>query len=87
MSSSELNETERISKASNIANSLANATSSTETPIFAADIDLAVNIVPTLNKYDCTSCDKFIYYLHYSVTETVVTNLTANDTFFEVRSN
>ena len=34
-----------------IANSLANATSSTQEPLFAADIDLAVNIVSTLNKY------------------------------------
>ena len=34
-----------------IANSLANATSSTQEPLFAADIDLAVNIVSALNKY------------------------------------
>ena len=52
MSLNELNETERIAEASNIANSLANVTSSTENPIFAADIDLAVNIFSTLNKYD-----------------------------------
>ena len=58
MSLSELIETERITEASNIANSLANVTSSTENPIFAADISLAVNIVSTLNKYDY--CDKYI---------------------------
>ena len=50
MSLNELNETERIAEASNIANSLAHVTSSTENPIFAADIELAVNIVSTLNK-------------------------------------
>ena len=57
MSLSELIETERIAEASNIANSLANVTS-TENPIFAADINLAVNIVSTLNKYNY--CDKYI---------------------------
>ena len=34
------------------ANSLADVTSSEEKPIFAADINLAVNIISTLNKYD-----------------------------------
>ena len=58
MSLSELIETERITEASNIASSLANVTSSTENPIFAADINLAVNIVSTLNKYDYY--DKYI---------------------------
>ena len=57
MSLGELIETKRITEASNIANSLANVTSSTENPIFAADIDLAVNIVSTLNKYDY--CNKY----------------------------
>ena len=47
MALSQLNETEAIKEAGNIANSLANVT---ENPIFAADIDLAVNIVSTLNK-------------------------------------
>ena len=58
MSLSEFNETERIVEASNIANSLANVTSSTEKPIFAADIDLTVNIVSTLIKYDYILCNK-----------------------------
>ena len=35
-------------EATTIANSLANATSSTQEPLFAADIDLAVNIVFTI---------------------------------------
>ena len=50
MALSQLNETEAIKEAGNIANSLANVTAPTESPIFAADIDLAVNIVSTLNK-------------------------------------
>ena len=48
---SELNETETITEAGNIVSSLANVTSSEEKPIFAADINLAVNIISTLNKY------------------------------------
>ena len=52
-----LNETEKISKASNIANALVNVTDPMEGEmIFAKDIDLAVNIVSTLNKYDHFSC-------------------------------
>ena len=85
---SELNETETITEAGNIANSLADVTSSEEKPIFAADINLAVNIISTLNKYDIyiillwLLC-KYTYIL-YSVTETVVSNLTADDTLLEV---
>ena len=52
MSLGELNETEAIKAAGDIAGSLANVTAPTESPIFAADIDLAVNIVSSLNKYD-----------------------------------
>ena len=52
MSLSELNDTEAIAEAGNIADSLANVTSAAEEPIFAADIDLAVGILTTLNKYD-----------------------------------
>ena len=48
----ELNETERIIEADRIANALANITATTQEPMFAADINLAVNIVATLNKYD-----------------------------------
>ena len=51
MALSQLNETEAIKEAGNIVNSLANVTAPTESsPIFAADIDLAVNIVSTLNR-------------------------------------
>ena len=52
MSLSELNDTEAIAQAGNIADSLANVTLAAEEPIFAADIDLAVGILTTLNKYD-----------------------------------
>jgi len=48
-----LNETEKISKASNIANALVNVMQGTISP---QDIGLAVNIVSTLNKYDHFSC-------------------------------
>ena len=88
MSLGELNETEAIKAAGDIAGSLANVTAPTESPIFAADIDLAVNIVSSLNKYD----NHFMwlvasrYILCCSVTETVVANLTVDDTFFDVRS-
>ena len=50
MALSQLNETEAIKEAGSIANSLVNVTAPKESPIFAADIDLAVNIVSTLNK-------------------------------------
>ena len=52
MSLMDLNETEKIAEAGTIANSLVNVTSSTNDSIFAADIDLAVNIISTLNEYD-----------------------------------
>ena len=48
----ELTATERIIQASNIAIALVNITTPTHEPIFAEDINLAVNIVSTLNKYD-----------------------------------
>jgi len=51
MSLDTLNETEKILKASSIANALVNVTSPMQKMIFAKDIDLAVNIVSTLNKY------------------------------------
>ena len=88
MSLGELNETEAIKAAGDIAGSLANVTAPTESPIFAADIDLAVNIVSSLNKYD----NHYMwlvasrYILCCSVTETVVANLTVDDTFFDVRN-
>ena len=47
----ELNETETIAVASNIANALVNVTTPTQEPIFAQDINLAVDILSTLNKY------------------------------------
>ncbi len=52
MSLSELNETEIITEAGIIADSLANVTSSIEESIFAADITSVVDILSTLNKYD-----------------------------------
>ena len=47
----ELNETETIAVASNIANALVNVTTPTQEPILAQDINLAVDILSTLNKY------------------------------------
>ena len=48
----ELNETEVIAVTSNIASTLVNVTTPTEEPIFAQDINLAVDILSTLNKYE-----------------------------------
>ena len=52
LSLNDLNVTERISQTSSIAIALVNVTIPTEQPIYAEDINLAVNIVSTLNKYD-----------------------------------
>ena len=51
LSLNELNETERIDQTTSIATSLVNITTPTQEPIYAEDINLAVNIVSTLNKY------------------------------------
>ena len=51
MSLNELNVTERISQTTSIAASLLNITTPTQEPIYAEDINLAVDIVSTLNKY------------------------------------
>ena len=40
-----------IAVTSNIVNALVNVTAPTQEPIFAQDINLAVNILSTLNKY------------------------------------
>ena len=45
------NTTERISQTSDIAVSLVNITTPTQEPIYAEDINLAVDIVSILNKY------------------------------------
>ena len=90
MSVNELNVTERIIQTSNITTTLVNITAPTQEPIYAEDINLAVDIVSTLNKYDDLLLSHsyeytYIFVLYYySVTETVIANLTANDTFFEV---
>lgn len=51
LSINKLNETEKIAKTSSIASALVNITAPAQEPIFAQDINLAVNIVSTLNKY------------------------------------
>ena len=87
LSLNELNVTERISQSSSIATALVNITTSTQEPIYAEDINIAVDIVSTLNKYDhlfmCTS-RPMLYCYYYSVTETVASNLTTNDTLLNV---
>ena len=50
LSVNELNITERISQTSDIATALVNITAPTQEPIYAEDINLAVDIVSTLNK-------------------------------------
>ena len=50
LSVNELNVTERISQTSDIATALVNITTPTQEPIYAEDINLAVDIVSTLNK-------------------------------------
>ena len=85
----ELNASEIIATTSNIANALVNITASTQEPLFAQDIDLAVKIISILNKYESFQLNS-IYCINLllnvlSVTKAVVTSLTINDTFFEVR--
>ena len=53
LSTHELNASEIIATTSNIANALVNITASTQEPLFAQDIDLAVKIISILNKYEC----------------------------------
>ena len=70
-----------------IASRLVDVTVPTQEPIFAQDINLAVNVISTLNRYVFINIHLqypiLIYY--FSVTEAVIiANLTANDTFFEV---
>ena len=48
----ELNESETITVTRSIINALVNTTTSTQEPIFAQDIDLAVQTISTLNKYE-----------------------------------
>ena len=52
MSINELNETERINQVNSITTALVNITTPTQEAIYAEDINLAVNIVFTLNKYE-----------------------------------
>ena len=51
LSLNELDATETIRQTSDIAASLVNITTPTQEPIYAEDINLAVDIVSTLNKY------------------------------------
>lgn len=55
----ELNESEIVSITRDIAHTLVNVTTTAEGPIFAQHIDLAVNIINTLNRYEhlTTTCD------------------------------
>ena len=50
MSINELNVTERISQTNRIATALVNITAPTQEIVYAEDINLAVEIVSTLNK-------------------------------------
>ena len=61
LSLNELNVTERISQTSDIATALENITTPTQEPIYAEDINLAVDIVSTLNKYDHLLDDTYVY--------------------------
>jgi len=47
----ELNETERIRQVEEIATMLANFTAVQDQPVYATEIDIAVDIVSSLNKY------------------------------------
>ena len=50
LSLNELNATERISQSTSITTALVNITAPTQEPIYAEDINLAVDIMSTLNK-------------------------------------
>ena len=81
-----LNETERIRKVEEIATMLANFTAVQDQPVYAAEIDIAVNIVSSLNRYCLTNIKKiFMITCEYSVTSTVVNKLSPDDMFFEVK--
>ena len=56
----QLNTSERIIQASNIATALVNVT---QQPIYAEDINLAVDIVSTLNEYDHLLYDDMRKYI------------------------
>jgi len=47
----ELNETERIRQVEEIATMLANFTAAQDQPVYATEINIAVDIVSSLNKY------------------------------------
>ena len=51
----ELNETERIRKVEKVATMLASFTAVQDQPVYAAEIDIAVNIVSSLNRYYSTN--------------------------------
>ena len=51
----ELNETERIRKVEEIATMLASFTAVQDQPVYAAEIDIAVSIVSSLNRYCSTN--------------------------------
>ena len=60
----ELSQNETITEISNIAVMLANLTSPVQHPLYAKEIDLAVHIVSTLNKYVAIlSCLLFVLLL------------------------
>ena len=50
LSLNELNVTERISQSTSITTALVNITTPTQDPIYAEDINLAIDIMSTLNK-------------------------------------
>ena len=50
LSLNELNVTEKISQSTSITTALVNITAPTQEPIYAEDINLAVDIMSTLNK-------------------------------------
>ena len=56
----EINETERIRKVEDIAIMLANFTTVQDQPIYATEIDMAVNIVASLNRYKYS----VLFYYH-----------------------
>ena len=61
----ELSQNETIAKISNISAMLANLTTPIQRPLYAKDIDLAVNIVSTLNKYNYIVTFYLLY--HYQL--------------------
>ena len=80
----ELNETERIREVEEIATMLAEFTTVQDQPVYATEINITVDIVSSLNRYDIQFCFIDCNHIYFSVTSPVVYRLSPTNMFFEV---